>query len=164
MGLSDELLGHWVTSWTCTHSFIPWQPSSSQCLVKYHFTADFFFSHPPHYEHIHKHTPTQWQQGVHLFWHCIYIIFNVYLLREYFDSLFTMCFAVTYIPFTLQVRSHQGAALQSVLCWWLLKNSMSKGLSALLQGISVVATEGERSVGHQHSQLSRQPSWTHMSL
>lgn len=70
---------------------------------------------------------------------------------------------MTYILFTVRLRSHQGTALKSVLYWWLLSSSISKGLSALLQGNSLVAAKGEESVGHLHSQprflqLARNPT------
>lgn len=70
--------------------------------------------------------------------------------------------AMTYIPFTAQLHLHQGASLQSVLCCVLPSNSISKGLSALLQGYSVVVAEGGESVGHFHFrsfQLARDATW-----
>lgn len=49
--------------------------------------------------------------------------------------------------------------MQSVLYLWLLSNSTSKGLSALLQGNLVVVAEGEESVGCLH----QQPRFLHLA-
>lgn len=106
------------------------QADSPHTSVYYCLKVTSFLSQFPHSKHTHVHTFTQ--KGRQLLGRDCYCFSIIYIMcnvnsGNILTALFIMYFAMAYIALAGQVHSHQGAALQSVLCWWLLKSSISKG-------------------------------------